>query len=235
MRSESRRVTRNLFEDSQDVAGPKAEELGPGARVLRGFALPAEAELLAALGIVTESAPFRHMVTPGGFRMSVAMTNCGTMGWVTDRTGYRYYARDPETGSPWPAMPEVFLELAAEAASKAGFAGFVPDACLVNRYEPGAKMSLHQDKDEQDFAQPIVSVSLGMPAVFLFGGLNRSDKPLRVNLTHGDVVVWGGSARLRYHGVMPLKEPHHQDAPHQDAPHPLLGGCRINLTFRRAS
>jgi alkylated DNA repair protein (DNA oxidative demethylase) len=193
--------------------------------LLRAFAAPPAATLLEALREVTARAPFRHMVTPGGFRMSVAMTNCGSLGWVTDRSGYRYDSADPESGSEWPPMPSAFLRLAKDASAHAGFSGFLPDACLVNRYEPGARLSLHQDKDEADFEQPIVSVSLGLPAVFLFGGLQRADKPRRVELTHGDVVVWGGPARLRYHGVMPLKEGHHD----------LLGRHRINLTFRKAA
>lgn len=213
----------NLFEDSVDAASDR-ESLGPGAVVLRGFALPAMPSLLHALETVTAAAPFRHMVTPGGFRMSVAMTNCGAAGWVTDRSGYRYDAVDPLSGTPWPAMPACFAELATEAATQAGFNGFAADACLINRYEPGARMSLHQDKNERDFDAPIVSVSLGIPAVLLFGGLNRSDRSSRVSLTHGDVVVWGGPARLRYHGVMPLKDRYHA----------ALGGHRVNLTFRKA-
>lgn len=155
--------------------------------------------------------------------MSVAMTNCGAVGWVSDRRGYRYDAIDPDSGQPWPAMPDVFADLALQAAAKAGFPDFHPQACLVNRYEPGAKLSLHQDKDELDFNAPIVSVSLGLPATFLFGGLNRTDKTARYRLAHGDVVVWGGPARLAYHGVMPLA----------DGEHPLLGNQRINLTFRK--
>jgi alkylated DNA repair protein (DNA oxidative demethylase) len=201
------------------------EELCPGAVVLRGVAVPDAKAILAALHGITTQAPFRHMVTPGGFRMSVAMTNCGAYGWVTDRTGYRYDAVDPETGKLWPRMPGVFLTLAQGAAASAGFEGFEPDACLINRYEPGARLSLHQDKNERDFEAPIVSVSLGLPAVFLFGGSHRADTPRRVPLAHSDVVVWGGPARLRYHGVMPLKEGHH----------PLIGGHRINLTFRKAA
>ena len=211
-------LTRSLFDGAM-------ESLGEGTALLRGFALPEEANLLAALQDVTAAAPFRHMVTPGGYRMSVAMSNCGPLGWVTDPTGYRYDARDPVTLRPWPAMPETFLRLADAAAAAAGFADFVPDACLINRYEPGAKLSLHQDKDERDFKQPIVSVSLGIPAVFLFGGLKRADRTERITVTHGDVVVWGGPARLRYHGVMPLKE----------AQHVLLGQQRINLTLRKAA
>jgi len=200
------------------------QRLGPGAVVLRGLAAKQPA-LLADLESVASRAPFRHMVTPGGYRMSVAMTNCGALGWVTDRTGYRYDALDPETGAPWPPMPESFHTLAVSAAAQAGFDDFVPDACLINRYAPGARLTLHQDRNERDFGQPIVSVSLGLPAVFLFGGLKRSEKAARVPLEHGDVVVWGGPARMRFHGVLPLKEGHD----------PQLGRLRINLTFRKAS
>ena len=216
-------LTADLFESLPDVR-PAQEAMAEGAVLLRGFAKPAEAELVAALGDIAEQAPFRHMVTPGGHPMSVAMTNCGSLGWVTDRTGYRYDAHDPETAKPWPAMPAPFLELARQAADRAGFGGFSPDACLVNRYQPGAKMSLHQDRDEGDFGAPIVSVSLGLPAIFLFGGPNRSDKPRRFRLGHGDVVVWGGPARLYFHGVAPLA----------DGEHALIGRQRINLTFRKA-
>jgi DNA oxidative demethylase len=217
-------MTLSLFDQTGDDTSTRKEELCPGAFVLHGFALRDETALLNAFHEVTAKAPFRHMVTPGGFRMSVAMTNCGLLGWVTDRTGYRYDAIDPESGQPWPPMPAPFLKLAQDAAAEAGFAGFLPDACLVNRYEAGAKLSLHQDKDELDFTAPIVSVSLGIPAVFLFGGMNRADKSRRVPVSHGDVIVWGGPARLRYHGVLPLKE----------AQHLLLGKYRVNLTFRKA-
>jgi DNA oxidative demethylase len=199
-------------------------ELCPGALLLRGFAQACESEILAALPEIAARAPFRHMLTPGGLRMSVAMTNCGARGWVSDRKGYRYDAADPETGKPWPSMPEAWRQLARKAAATAGFAGFEPDACLINRYEPGTKLSLHQDRDERDYTAPVVSVSLGIPAIFLFGGRKRTDKTLRVPLAHGDVVVWGGPARLYYHGVAPLKEDNH----------PLLGNRRINLTFRKA-
>lgn len=202
----------------------RLEQLAPGAIVLRGFAGASAATLLADLNGVIAAAPFRHMVTPGGFRMSVAMTNCGALGWVTDRSGYRYDAVDPETGRDWPPMPDSFFQFARDAAVRAGFDGFVPDACLINRYEPGARLSLHQDRNERDFNAPIVSLSLGIPAIFLFGGLKRSDKTCRVPLAHGDVVVWGGPARLRYHGVLPLKE----------ASHANVGRQRINLTLRRA-
>lgn len=214
-------TTLALFDDPPRAA---REPLGPGAFVLPGSALPFTGVLLPAIEALTERAPFRHLVTPGGFTMSVALTNCGALGWTSDRRGYRYSPNDPGTGQPWPPMPEPFARLAREAAAAAGFDGFAPDACLVNRYVPGARLSLHQDKDEHDYGAPIVSVSLGMPAVFLFGGLARGDKPVRVPLAHGDVVVWGGEDRLRYHGVLPLK----------DDAHPLLGAVRINLTFRKA-
>jgi DNA oxidative demethylase len=213
---------RDLFDT--DDAAPRQESLGPGAMMLRGFALADEAALLAAVQDVVAKAPLRHMVTPGGFRMSVAMTNCGTYGWVTDRSGYRYDRVDPASGVNWPAMPEAFSTLAARAAAAAGFEGFAADACLVNRYEPGARLTLHQDKNERDFDAPIVSVSLGIPAVFLFGGGKRSDRQKRIALAHADVVVWGGPARLRYHGVAPLA----------DNRHPLLGRQRFNLTLRKA-
>ena len=192
--------------------------------LLRGFALSDERSLLDDLAsVVTESA-FRHMQTPGGGRMSVAMTNVGALGWVSDASGYRYSPVDPESGHAWPKMPESFRTLAATAAEQAGFFGFSPDACLVNRYEPGARLGLHQDKDERDFSAPIVSVSLGLPAVFLFGGTTRKLRPEHVPLEHGDVVVFGGPDRLRYHGVRELA----------DGDHPLLGRYRINLTFRKA-
>ncbi|HEY9397116.1 MAG TPA: DNA oxidative demethylase AlkB [Burkholderiales bacterium] len=214
-------MTLELFEGT---AQGGREALAEGAVVLRGFAVPHEVAIFAALQDITAQAPFRHMITPGGYRMSVAMTNCGAYGWVTDRTGYRYDGMDPDSGKPWPHMPDALVQLARDAAASAGFEDFVPDACLINRYEPGARLSLHQDRNERDFSAPIVSLSLGIPAVFLFGGLRRENKPQRVQLQHGDVVVWGGPARLRYHGVMPLKENHH----------PLVGGHRINLTFRKA-
>ena len=192
--------------------------------MLRGFALPFEHSLAAGVRDVAAAAPFRHMTTPGGYSMSVAMTNCGALGWVSNPSGYSYSPTDPETGAPWPAMPAAFAELARAAAAALGFAKFVPDACLVNRYEPDARLTLHQDKDERDFREPIVSVSLGVPAVFLFGGLKRKDRAQRVPLAHGDVVVWGGVARLRYHGVAKLGE----------SSHPFAGRARINLTLRRA-
>jgi alkylated DNA repair protein (DNA oxidative demethylase) len=216
-------LTADLF---AAVPEPRAsqETIADGAVLLRGFAGPIEADLIADLRAVVAQAPFRQMFTPGGHQMSAAMTNCGDLGWVTDRTGYRYDGNDPQTGKPWPAMPATFRDLAVRAAAAAAFEAFSPDACLINRYQPGARMSLHQDKDEEDFGAPIVSVSLGLPATFLFGGLKRSDKPRRFRLEHGDIAVWGGPARLVYHGVAALG----------DGEHAVLGRQRINLTFRKA-
>ncbi|MEH2509265.1 alkylated DNA repair protein (DNA oxidative demethylase) [Nitrobacteraceae bacterium AZCC 1564] len=214
---------RDLFDEVETDDARRDVELAPGAILLGGFARPCEAALIAEVCAIAERAPFRHLITPGGYRMSVAMTNCGGVGWVSDHRGYRYDAIDPDTSKPWPAMPDVFIALAREAAARAGFMNFRPDACLINRYEPGAKLSLHQDKDELDLDAPIVSVSLGLPAVFQFGGLKRSDRPDRHRLRHGDVVVWGGPSRLAFHGVLPLA----------DGEHPLLGRQRINLTFRK--
>jgi alkylated DNA repair protein (DNA oxidative demethylase) len=203
---------------------PSRDTLGDGACILRGFAAADAPALLHAIETVAAAAPFRHMQTPGGFRMSVAMTNCGQAGWVTDRRGYRYEPADPETGRPWPGLPPVFLRLARTAAEAAGFPGFAPDACLVNRYAPGAKLSLHQDRNEADMGAPIVSVSLGLPAVFLWGGMTRAERPRRVRLESGDVAVWGGPARLTFHGVDTLAE----------GEHALAGACRFNLTLRKA-
>jgi DNA oxidative demethylase len=216
-------IARDLFA-ARDEGEIVRCDLAPGAALLRGFALPYDADLARAVARVATTAPFRHMQTPGGFTMSVAMTNCGDLGWVSSEAGYRYAAFDPDSGLPWPQLPPVIRDLASNAAAAAGFESFVPDACLINRYEPGARLTLHQDKNEHDFREPIVSVSLGVPAVFLFGGLKRKERPLRLTLVHGDVVVWGGPSRLRYHGVASLKSAHH----------PFAGGARINLTLRRA-
>lgn len=216
-------IITDLFAAMPSPARPD-ESLGAGATVLRGFALADETSLLRAVDTIVAQAPFRHWTTPGGKRMSVAMTNAGAWGWISDRRGYRYESMDPNSGLPWPLMPEIFLKLATSAATQAGFDGFIPDACLINRYEAGARMSLHRDSDEHDFAQPIVSVSLGASAMFLFGGLLRTDRAQRVPLAHGDVVVWGGTARLRFHGVLALKPGYHD----------VLGEYRLNLTFRRA-
>jgi alkylated DNA repair protein (DNA oxidative demethylase) len=208
----------------QDLFAPARETMAAGAVLLRGYALPHEAEILAGIESVAAAAPFRRMVTPGGYTMSVAMTTCGTVGWVTDRRGYRYSPTDPETGKPWPEMPAAFLALATDAAAAAGYPDFSPDSCLLNRYEPGTRLSLHQDQDEEDYSQPIVSVSLGLPATFQFGGPQRGDPTAKYRMEHGDIAVWGGPSRLYFHGVAPLK----------DGDHPLLGRKRINLTFRRA-
>jgi alkylated DNA repair protein (DNA oxidative demethylase) len=213
-------MTADLFDD----VSPREEALAAGAVVLRGFALAEAAGLASAVNEIAAVAPFRRMVTPGGFTMSAAMTNCGRVGWVTDRSGYRYDPCDPETARPWPAMPALFGDLALRAAEAAGYAGFRPDSCLINLYEPGARLSLHQDRNEADFRQPIVSISLGLPAVFLFGGAKRTDPARRVRLDHGDVAVWGGPSRLAFHGVAPLGK----------GEHPMVGHRRINLTFRRA-
>jgi alkylated DNA repair protein (DNA oxidative demethylase) len=216
-------MTFDLFsDDCESNQNPAA--LSPGAVLLRGFAASQTAQLLSGIQSVSNSAPFRIMTTRGGYRMSVAMTNCGAAGWVSDDKGYRYDALDPATGERWPPMPQAFSDLATAAADRAGFGRFTPDACLINRYEPGARLSLHQDRNERDMRSPIVSVSLGLPAVFLFGGIRRAQRPRRVPLVHGDVVVWGGPARLFYHGVLALK----------DGEHRAFGRCRVNLTFRRA-
>jgi len=209
---------------SGDVPRESIELLAERAVLLRGFARSEAADLVRMVHDIAAAAPFRHMVTPGGFRMSVAMTSCGDTGWVTDRGGYRYSQQDPASGRPWPPMPPIFRSLAGRAAAAGGFSGFAPDACLINRYEPGAKLSLHRDEDERDLAAPVVSVSLGLPATFLWGGLSRGDRQQRIRLESGDVVVWGGPARLVYHGVGILAEGEHS----------LTGRSRINLTFRKA-
>lgn len=203
---------------------PDREPLAEGAVLLRGFASAEAAELIEDVSRITKAAPFRKMITPGGHKMLVSMSNCGTAGWLSDKSGYRYGLHDPATGNLWPSMPVSFARSAARAATAGGFKGFVPDACLINRYDPGTKLSLHQDRDEQDFNEPIVSISLGLPAIFLFGGMQRSDRPQRIPLQSGDVVVWGGPARLTFHGVAPLAKGKHE----------LTGPCRINLTFRKA-
>lgn len=212
----------DLFEN--ESSGGR-EILGAQAFVLRGFALPVANELLANIALIEKISPIRYLVTPGGHTMSVGMTNCGRLGWTSDRRGYKYTAVDPLTDNPWPQMPNEFLTLAQSAANEAGFQSFIPDACLINRYATGTKLSLHQDKDEQDLDAPIVSVSLGIPAVFQFGGFERNDKKENVPLFHGDVVVWGGVDRLRYHGVLPIKSNTHL----------ILGEQRINLTFRKVN
>jgi DNA oxidative demethylase len=214
----------DLFAAAGISGEPPYEAMAPGAVLLRGFARSCANEILESLKDISAQAPFRHMTTPWGAVMSVAMTNSGDAGWLTDRTGYRYDCIDPESGRAWPVMPDCFRALASGAAKDAGYPGFVPDACLINRYEPGTRLTLHQDKNERDYTQPIVSVSLGLPATFQFGGLKRSDPVRKFTVCHGDVAVWGGPSRLCYHGVAELKEGRHE----------LLHRLRINLTFRRA-
>lgn len=199
--------------------------LGPGTVLLPGFALERAASLLAGIVRVLAVAALRQMRTPGGRPLSVTMSNCGEFGWVSDAGGYRYQRTDPLNGAPWPAMPEGFRELAGLAAARAGFPDFSPQACLINSYLPGARMGLHQDRDERDLTAPIVSVSLGLPAEFLLGGLLRGERTARLPLAHGDVLVWGGPDRLRFHGVRPLAAGNH----------PEVGARRFNLTFRRVS
>lgn len=213
-----------MIQSDLDLFGPQPQRLASHTVLLPGFALGDVEALLDALRPVLRAAPFRHMHTPGGLRMAVGLSNCGSLGWVSDQHGYRYSPIDPVSGKPWPALPHVLLALAARAASEAGFDDFVPDACLVNHYLPGTRLSLHQDRDEHDFGQPIVSISLGLPAVFLFGGLQRADRTQRIALNHGDVLVWGGEDRLRFHGVLPIKPGVHE----------RLGERRINLTLRKA-
>lgn len=219
----SRALQGELFDPAAAPSGCR-ETLQPGAFVLRAFAVEEAPALLAAIDGVVQIAPLRHMMTARGWRMSVSMTNCGRLGWISDRHGYRYDPIDPQSDRRWPDMPGIFASLAERAAGAAGFERFVPDACLVNRYEPGAKLSLHQDRNEQDFGAPIVSVSLGLPACFVWGGAARSDSLRRVRLQHGDIVVWGGPARLNFHGIDALHDGHHT----------LTGRTRLNLTFRRA-
>jgi len=212
----------DLFDDLPPPPEAVHTPIAPGAVLLRAWGRDGDAALLQAVEAVIAQAPLRHMQTPGGYTMSVATTSCGALGWVSDPQGYRYATRDPVSRQPWPAMPACLLALAQRAAAQAGYAHFQPEACLINQYLPGAKLSLHQDKDEKDLSAPIVSLSLGLPAVFLFGTPRRSDRPQRLRLVHGDVVVWGGPSRLAYHGVQPL----------EDGAHGLLGRRRINLTFR---
>jgi alkylated DNA repair protein (DNA oxidative demethylase) len=212
----------DLFDDLPPTAGATQTTIAPGAVLLHGFAREGAGALLQATESVLALVPLRHLQTPGGYTMSVAMSNCGSLGWVSSTSGYRYADRDPLTNQPWPAMPACLLQLAQRAAAQAGYPLFEPEACLINAYVPGAKLSLHQDKDELDLRAPIVSVSLGLPAVFLFGSASRKDRPQRYRLVHGDVVVWGGPSRLAYHGVNALA----------DGEHPLLGRRRLNLTFR---
>jgi len=210
--------TDDLFADER----PARETIAPGLVIARGRA--DAAVLVPLVEAIAAAAPFRHLETPGGKRMSVAMTNCGALGWVSDRRGYRYEPLDPDSGEPWPTMPPRLMAIARETAAEAGFEGFEPDVCLINRYAPGTRLTAHQDRDECDFAHPIVSVSLGLPATFLIYGEKRGGRPQHLALESGDVVVFGGPARRWYHGVRDLA----------DGEHPLTGRLRYNLTFRRA-
>ncbi len=212
-------MTADLFPDDR-----RRLLIDEGACLLGGFALPVADALLGEIERIAEAAPFRHLVTPGGKTMSVAMTNAGTLGWVSDRRGYRYEQCDPLSDQPWPAMPPLLRDLARDAAAAGGYGDFAPDACLINRYAPRTRLTLHQDRDEGNYDWPIVSVSLGLPATFLWGGKERSSRIRRVALQHGDVVVWGGVSRLNFHGVADLKP----------GEHPLTGALRYNLTFRKA-
>ncbi|AOM41963.1 DNA oxidative demethylase AlkB [Xenorhabdus hominickii] len=217
----------DLFANDDSIIRQWQEQLAKDAVVLRGFAYGEAQALLQHIAKIAEKASFRHFVTPNGHIMSVGMTNCGTLGWTSNKQGYCYTKTDPLSGQIWPQMPKAFQQIAQQAASHAGFTDFTPDACLINRYHPGSRLALHQDKDEIDLSQPIVSVSLGLSATFLFGGLQREHPCQRVILTHGDVIVWGGDSRLRYHGVLPLKD--------GKVPWPLQDSVRYNLTFRRVS
>jgi alkylated DNA repair protein (DNA oxidative demethylase) len=210
----------DMFEDSQ----PCNLQVAENVYWLKAYALSSEKSLLADFESVIFQAPLRHMMTKMGSAMSAAMTNCGALGWVSDRRGYRYDANDPATNKSWPLMPASFRQLATLAAAEAGFDDFLPDACLINQYQVGASMGLHQDKNELEFNQPIVSVSLGIPAIFQFGGLARTDKTIKIPLKHGDIVVWGGDARLKFHGIATIKS----------NKHPIFGAYRYNLTFRKA-
>jgi DNA oxidative demethylase len=211
----------SLFQDTF-ATKPVMEALQEGVVLIRR-AFDSE-KLFAAIKTVIDAAPLRHMETPSGKKMSVAMTNCGDLGWTSSRAGYAYSKTDPLTTAPWPTMPQLLFDTAANLARLAGYSGFVPDACLINRYLPGAQMGLHQDRDERDFSQPIVSLSLGVPAKFIIGGLTRGDSTRSVELDDGDAIVFGGAARLIFHGVRAVKV----------GQHAAINNCRINLTFRVA-
>lgn len=218
-------MTPDLFSHAPDDSargGPNADTLGPGAFVLRGFARERLAALQADIDAVIAQAPLRHWLTPGGKRMSVAMTNCGDVGWISDRMGYRYGTHDPLSKQRWPRMPASFARLARDAAQAAGYPDFAPDACLINRYTLDARLTLHQDRDERELGAPIVSVSLGLPAIFLWGGLQRGARTRKVRLEPGDVVVWGGQSRLAYHGIASVEGSFDANA------------VRFNLTLRKA-
>ncbi len=213
----------DLFDDLPLAAHELRTAMAPGAVLLRGLGRADDVAMLAAAQTVIAQAPLRPMQTPGGHTMSIQISRCGSMGWVSEPGGYRYAASNPQTRQPWPAIPPGLVDFAVRAAAEAGYPGFVPDSCLINQYLPGNKLGLHQDRDERDLRAPVVSLSLGLTATFLFGGLQRTGKTQRYRLAHGDVVVWGGPSRLAFHGVLPVADGHH----------PLLGRRRINLTFRK--
>jgi DNA oxidative demethylase len=213
----------DLFDDLPLPTEDLQTALAPGALLMRGFGRGGDVDILQAVESVIAQAPLRHLQTPGGYTMSIQTTRCGSMGWVSEPGGYRYAASNPGTQQPWPAMPPCLLDFAVRAATEAGYPDFVPDSCMINQYLPGTKLGLHQDRDERDLRAPVVSLSLGLPAIFLFGGLQRAGKTQRYRLAHGDVVVWGGPSRLAFHGVLPVAE----------GDHALLGRRRVNVTFRK--
>jgi len=213
----------DLFDDLPLLAEDLHTVLAPGALLMRGFGRDDDVDILQAVESVIAQAPLRHLQTPGGYTMSIQTTRCGSMGWVSEPGGYRYAPSNPSTRAPWPAMPQCLLDFAVRAATEAGYPDFVPDSCMVNQYLPGNKLGLHQDRDERDLRAPVVSLSLGLPAIFLFGGLQRTGKTQRYRLAHGDVVVWGGPSRLAFHGVLPVA----------DGDHALVGRRRVNVTFRK--
>ena len=207
----------NLF--SQLELEPTHEELYPGAVLMRGLALPQDREFFAAMESIIAAAPLHHAVTPGGLPMGVMVTDCGDSRAFANR----WDAANTPGKQPWPRMPRVLYDFAIRCANRSGFPLFRPDACHINRYHAGIKLGLHQDRHEIDLNQPIVSISLGLECIFLLGGLQRTDKARHILLEHGDVIVWGGPSRMRFHGVQPLKP----------GSHPLTGPYRYNLTFRR--
>jgi DNA oxidative demethylase len=213
----------DLFDDLPLLAEDLHTVLAPGALLMRGFGRDDDVDILQAVESVIAQAPLRHLQTPGGYTMSIQTTRCGSMGWVSEPGGYRYAPSNPSTRAPWPAMPQCLLDFAVRAATEAGYPDFVPDSCMINQYLPGNKLGLHQDRDERDLRAPVVSLSLGLPAIFLFGGLQRTGKTQRYRLAHGDVVVWGGPSRLAFHGVLPVA----------DGDHALVGRRRVNVTFRK--
>ncbi len=200
------------------------EVIDNDAIILKGFVRAKANQLVKDAELISQQSPFRTMTTPGGGKMSVAITNCGHCGWLSDEHGYRYQQIDPVTHRSWPEMPQSFLKICAAATKAASFAEFMPDACLLNKYQADAKMGLHNDNDEHDLTAPIVSVSLGLDAVFLFGGKTRQSPTRKYLLSHGDVVVFGGQSRLNFHGISLIKPTYISDD---------LTDHRLNLTFRK--